>query len=1456
MVRSFGSKTSRVFDLDAKSLQLLVARSGKAITDAEGILIQDLQALKLSQFTNTLTFSGCVDLPPFRLPDPDVDTSITSNFLIIPPFRALVNNDLIYVQGTKNPLAPLSLDNYVELPPAPSASYGIVVIYLEAWYQVLEEQASNLNQGFYPNNSPTFNPSTDARYFFPYGNTLAHVNWITQPKFADDLVDPLAGVTSGRVQLQYALRATQVIPQQGVTPEETLSLSFTPHLKNFGLTHPGVLGWTFVSPDPSKNPGFVFAGDKDPGLYTCSSNQLCNLRTVDGNTYAIPLAIMYQRNSGIWSPVGNPHGTDIIGIDHAGAVASGKSGRPDGLFYDKPSPDDFVDTRSTFLGGSLEDYASVIKQASCRLWEGSLRLKLAEPPVSDTNAHQLGQTLLSQELLGTTITSPLVLSDSLARISANSEPHTSWTSDRSPDTITYMVSPSMKDLLSSGVPSSNLLTWDSGDRVTITYPNTTAVIETVTIYTFNQQAQILRVPPSYISVDGLGSNQLQLNFLDIGVDLRFNLSKPIWVVVAVRSANSFEHLRYVPQTVHTPLYSHGGSLLPCGAVSDYSMVPHDSVVPGTTLKLRSYKRNYDPNAFGTVRLVKVPLSTLHIPASGIGPVAAGVHPVIGFSASSQPVSTPAITLSWGIENATRATLKNVTTGLPIGEVPTTGSINIQILQTTDFLLTAYNGDLESSTTLTVTPSSETSGGSSLSGQTVYTSYVAPGGPLNPENIQTPYSIAYLNLAPGFGDPLKHVMVGCLKATLFQTNSLGETLTTDLQIRHQYFNNETSNTSLTNAEIGVFGQWGSFDLGYIEFEILVVGEKTFHYNPTVQGITSVTSIVAPSQNGYLFFSDPASSDSQNYSFQSYPEYALSALNIVVSAPANDWTHTQTILNDDGTTSQTTVTQKLSGVFEGVFGFGGQSFVFVKLVDNPFYRTVPCNVQGLGTPLLHINIPQITLLQVEDVLVLAQTTSLLTPDSTTLLSYTYVPYQGEGDAEDTYTLTYLNDQAQVTTFGTGTQVIPGLLSTSSVNPMFPIASSLPAVTGWKDSDLTSSKFEVSGSYSGLGNPVYSTTDFLQTTPVASMSGNLKHLLNISSDNTPALSPRSEGLRGFTKNIVSFAYVIDEPQVVPSYRQLDLSTSKDLVYWVDVLTGDDSNSGLTREAPRKSIQSLINSLPAVIHNAITINVNGLTTISTDVIPSINLSSVTPYGSPRSGHVYSLLHTSFNTQGDGVVIIQKDPTTNTSASIVIPEGTPFVDYPIYGWLHTNGNLVIKGFSNTSVDSIILAAYPGTTVSIEECAFDGGEIQILSYGANVSVASSSLSNPTKHAILATSGGSVTLGEKMVVNKSSSLWDGTHYEFFVAEKNSSIIFTQQFSAQSFPTYSSSEQPGTFQEFLVKQYSVLDTSAIPGFSFYYNRETVKLLSFSNLIYKGLPWFAPSETSGVLPSDGTTLYSRIT
>ena len=1401
MVRNFGLATSRVLESAGKSLQLLVSRSGKAITDTEGIVIQDLQTLKLAEVLNANTFSGCVDLPQMRIAGPSDPSTLAPSTLIIPPFRALVADKMALVHGSNNFNAPTNLDNYLTLPTAPSTGYAVCVVYLEVWNQVLDQDVKNTTApGFY---LPTpYISGVTPRYYYPYGNILAKPSWITIQAgnaytYLDDLNDPLIGYTSGRVQLQYALRVAQIIPGTTTPP-------ITEYIKDFVMTHPSISGQSLYVTSNITTAPFVYQGQQDPGLFKSNFAY----KNVDSATWAIPLAVIFQRNQTAWSPTSNPFGAGKSG---------NPSGRPDGKYYDALSMDDLIDTRSAFLGGSMEDYESTIRQAASRLWKGTLRLKIAEVESQDVNAHQVGQNLLSQEIIGPYLPAKDV-SSPIPTISDSNSPRASWVSDNTPEILSYQVPPQNKDASSNSVATM----WVNGDTLTITHPDTSVQIETVLVYTYNTQGMILRVPAAYLGVSGIGTNSIVLTLFNIGVDIRFDLTQSLWVNLSIVRSGSVNTLRYVPEKLHTPIY-YNGSALPCGKVSDYAPAHEDSSPLNSLFPIRSYKRGFDSNMFGTVRRFQVPISNMI--SYGIDTtVVTNQAPVVNLSQGTQAAEIATVQLTWSISNAVRATMFSQTviqsnsgnpTVVPLGDVPLTGSMSVRVSEATTYTITAYNANNSTTTQIiTVTPPSDLVGGSVTTGQAVTRAYVNPGGALNPENVAASVSETTMNIpfSPGFGDTLNNVMLGCIKATYFYMDQNNNYQETDLKIHHQHFATATSSQGIIASKVGVFGDF-SGDANpndYIEFELLVTNLKTFHYNPTVKGITAVTETICPSQNAYLFFSQSDTTPTTNYAFSTFPDYINGAINCVVSSISRVY-------------SDTPFDYNICGIFEGVFGFNGQSYVFVNMSGNSYYQAVPCEVQGIGTSLLSIVIPQIAIANVVDILVLAQTTSVLDSGSTTLLSYDYIPYQGEGDPNTSYSLVHLNKNALVTTSGTGGKYTPGFSGQGAINPLSPVAAVLPAVTGWQDSDLTGVQFSLNGSYVSEFD---STTDFVETPLQSTMWGNITDLMNISAEGTPALVPKQPTQRGFSNNQIGFTYSIETPVFDLEPSQNLPANQNSLIYYVDSLQGDDSNSGLSRTQAKKSLQTMVNSLPAVISIPITIYVNGTSTIADDTLNQINLLDVVPYGSPDLTQLYAIIHTAFNTVGNGSVTICKDPTLNDFVQIQVPPVASFGSTPLYGWIHTAGKLNLSGISFASGQGVCFAAYPQSLANLTLCNFSGGSVQLLAYGSNVEIDNISFSNALGNHVIASSGANIISGANVAFTKGTA----TGYTLTI-EKNSTMTVNTSFASLSgYPI-----TPQT--EILVRQYSTFDTHRAdlvpPIFTFSVGK--IRLTSFSTLIYHTNKWF---------------------
>jgi hypothetical protein len=193
---------------------------------------------------------------------------------------ANVNGWVVPVTGTRTgtpPGSPNDVDttNIIALdpPPANSGDNRIDFVFLEVWKARIQ-----------PNPSTTNKPAASA--IFKYGNVEGGYSFLP-----DDLIDPALGFeTNQRVQVQYRLRVVKGL----------IGLSNSPD--GFDQTSVKAQG-AAITPT-----SFAFTNMRqalgDPGLWRAGDGTQNALGTVDGYSYAIPLAAVFRRNSIVWN--GNP----------------------------------------------------------------------------------------------------------------------------------------------------------------------------------------------------------------------------------------------------------------------------------------------------------------------------------------------------------------------------------------------------------------------------------------------------------------------------------------------------------------------------------------------------------------------------------------------------------------------------------------------------------------------------------------------------------------------------------------------------------------------------------------------------------------------------------------------------------------------------------------------------------------------------------------------------------------------------------------------------------------------------------------------------------------------------------------------------------------------------------------------------------------------------------------------
>jgi hypothetical protein len=297
---NLGDKVSRTLSATARSFGLVVLQAGKPPLDADLNLIGQADWERFRAGVQAAMPSGFF-MDPTRATDDFQFDENWSNYFVLGPTKdvvgsledeeeqgvvvANVNGWIIPVTGTRVE-AEGEYENVVKLYPPPSSTYRIDLVFLEAWAALIRPNPSTANK-----------PS--ASTLWKHGNVLYGGTNIT-----DDLEDSDIGQeTAARVQVQYRLRTFG----QGNTASSGVALDVYPD----GLDDPDVLGQGTAA-DPIA--GLTFSNMRavlgDAGLWRAGDGDPDNeLGTIDGYTYAIPVAAIFRRNTAAFTAVavGNPN---------------------------------------------------------------------------------------------------------------------------------------------------------------------------------------------------------------------------------------------------------------------------------------------------------------------------------------------------------------------------------------------------------------------------------------------------------------------------------------------------------------------------------------------------------------------------------------------------------------------------------------------------------------------------------------------------------------------------------------------------------------------------------------------------------------------------------------------------------------------------------------------------------------------------------------------------------------------------------------------------------------------------------------------------------------------------------------------------------------------------------------------------------------------------------------------
>ncbi len=292
MSLDYGTGVSRTLSPADRSWASVIWQSGKPPLDSELNLMSAVELERQRQYIAGVMPSGFLMDPTRAEHDFQFSPLWVNHFQFGIPRTAMysldsdetqpvlwanVNGWIIPVAGT-DISGVADVHNVVNLYPGPGSDNRIDFVFLEAWATLVQPNPSTLNK-------PT------ASTVWKFGNVMHGGTNIT-----DDLEDPTVGFeTSKRVQVQYRLR----VYGSGGGGGASVNLAVHPD----GLEDPNILGQGAATAGPVA--AMVWSNMRealgDPSLWRAGDGNPNNgLGTIDGYSYAIPVAAIFRRNSQIY----------------------------------------------------------------------------------------------------------------------------------------------------------------------------------------------------------------------------------------------------------------------------------------------------------------------------------------------------------------------------------------------------------------------------------------------------------------------------------------------------------------------------------------------------------------------------------------------------------------------------------------------------------------------------------------------------------------------------------------------------------------------------------------------------------------------------------------------------------------------------------------------------------------------------------------------------------------------------------------------------------------------------------------------------------------------------------------------------------------------------------------------------------------------------------------------------
>ena len=462
-------------------------------------------------------------------------------------------------------------------------------------------------------------------------------------------------------------------------------------------------------------------------------------------------------------------------------------------------------------------------------------------------------------------------------------------------------------------------------------------------------------------------------------------------------------------------------------------------------------------------------------------------------------------------------------------------------------------------------------------------------------------------------------------------------------------------SVTNAGITV--TLGSAFTGTLVFSIMLLNVAQMGYNAPVKGITSIKETIL-------------------FGFGSVISLLDSRVTLVGT--------------NVGSSNTTYIFSTTDSVLSGVAG----GYIFSQNLDGSFSPVATSSITYANGYVIVVAPNTVT----ANFFLIGSLAPAFSSDSSLVASFEYIPYQGEGKANTDYALLYSEDFALITTNGTGSAPVVGLKDVFPYNRELPLTVSLPALSSWDDSELKNQAIatEFDNNYA---TKQFNNTDHTFMVPLKTND----FIEPVSGWKSKIIRFGTSGPQGFTTAYPHVGFAVIPPKPKSIAGNFVYSTSNPINVYVSNTQGDDTQDGLSRLSPKKTILSALQVLPPVLKHPCCIF---LINTGQAYQPKNAEMTMAKLGDGLSNPVnyYTIGNLTFTIQDEGLLYIGRESGVSQRITIDSSLLTPFSDGSTSAFTIVNSSVVFggiqfKGFINEALYGA------NSRVSFADCAWLGNQI-------------------------------------------------------------------------------------------------------------------------------------------------------